>query len=104
MCRVFSIPNILIPNIELTAILCYYLSGRYDGRWKYEKRVSDFGDDYVTKKKKRHGNRGGRVHGHYCRVCGEFEANEKFSGKGHALTFAAPAKHCRKNAVTSLKT
>jgi hypothetical protein len=21
--------------------------------------------------------------GHYCRVCGRFRANEKFSGKGH---------------------
>ena len=23
-------------------------------------------------------------HGHYCRICGEYKANEKFSGKGHA--------------------
>ena len=23
-------------------------------------------------------------HGCYCRVCGEYKANEKFSGKGHA--------------------
>ena len=22
--------------------------------------------------------------GHYCRICGEYKANEKFSGKGHA--------------------
>lgn len=22
--------------------------------------------------------------GHYCRVCGRYRANEKFSGKGHA--------------------
>lgn len=22
-------------------------------------------------------------HGHYCKVCGECKANEKFSGKGH---------------------
>lgn len=22
--------------------------------------------------------------GHYCKVCGEYKANEKFSGKGHA--------------------
>lgn len=28
-------------------------------------------------KKKRH-------KGHYCRICGEYKANEKFSGKGHA--------------------
>lgn len=30
----------------------------------------------MTKKKKRHE--------HYCRICGEYKANEKFSGKGHA--------------------
>lgn len=23
-------------------------------------------------------------HGHYCKICGEYKANEKFSGKGHA--------------------
>ncbi len=31
--------------------------------------------DYMAKKKQQ---------GHYCRVCGEYKANEKFSGKGHA--------------------
>ena len=30
----------------------------------------------MAKKKKRQG--------HYCRICGEYKANEKFSGKGHA--------------------
>ena len=25
-----------------------------------------------------------KKHGHYCNVCGEYKANEKFSGKGHA--------------------
>ncbi len=25
-----------------------------------------------------------RPHGHYCKVCGEYKVNEKFSGKGHA--------------------
>ena len=25
-----------------------------------------------------------RPHRHYCKVCGEYKANEKFSGKGHA--------------------
>ena len=25
-----------------------------------------------------------RPHGHYCKICGENKANEKFSGKGHA--------------------
>lgn len=25
-----------------------------------------------------------RAHGHYCKVCGQHKANEKFSGKGHA--------------------
>jgi hypothetical protein len=30
----------------------------------------------MARKKKRQG--------HYCRVCGRYRANEKFSGKGHA--------------------
>lgn len=25
-----------------------------------------------------------KKHGHYCKVCGEYKPNEKFSGKGHA--------------------
>ncbi len=25
-----------------------------------------------------------RPRGHYCKICGEYKANEKFSGKGHA--------------------
>ena len=25
-----------------------------------------------------------RPHGYYCKICGEYKANEKFSGKGHA--------------------
>lgn len=25
-----------------------------------------------------------KKHGHYCKVCGQYKANEKFSGKGHA--------------------
>lgn len=33
--------------------------------------------------KKKRGQRG-RPQGHYCKVCGEYKANEKFSGKGHA--------------------
>lgn len=28
--------------------------------------------------------RQGRTQGHYCKICGEYKANEKFSGKGHA--------------------
>ena len=32
----------------------------------------------MAKKKKR------KPQGHYCRVCGEYKANEKFSGRGHA--------------------
>lgn len=28
--------------------------------------------------------RSGHSHGHYCKICGEYKANEKFSGKGHA--------------------
>lgn len=29
-------------------------------------------------------NKNKRPHGHYCKICGEHKANEKFSGKGHA--------------------
>ena len=29
-------------------------------------------------------NKSRRPHGHYCKICGEYKANEKFSGKGHA--------------------
>lgn len=25
-----------------------------------------------------------RKRGHYCKICGEYKANEKFTGKGHA--------------------
>ena len=31
----------------------------------------------MAKKKK-------KQQGHYCRICGDYKANEKFSGKGHA--------------------
>lgn len=31
----------------------------------------------MAKKKK-------RPQGHYCKICGQYKANEKFSGKGHA--------------------
>lgn len=34
-------------------------------------------------KKSKRGN-GNRPHGHFCKVCGEHKANERFSGKGHA--------------------
>ena len=32
-----------------------------------------------------------KKHGHYCKVCGEYKANEKFSGKGHASHIGMPA-------------
>jgi len=35
-------------------------------------------DDSMSKKKS------SRPHGHYCKICDEYKANEKFSGKGHA--------------------
>lgn len=34
-------------------------------------------DNQMAKKKK-------KQQGHYCRICGDYKANEKFSGKGHA--------------------
>lgn len=30
------------------------------------------------------GKQKNRPHGHYCKICGQYKANEKFSGKGHA--------------------
>lgn len=38
-----------------------------------------------------------RNHGHYCKVCGEYKANENFSGKGHA------AHICKKCAALPLE-
>ena len=46
--------------------------------------------------------------GHYCKVCGEYKANERFSGKGHAAhickTCAAlpPEKQSEEMALTRL--
>lgn len=46
--------------------------------------------------------------GHYCKVCGEYKANEKFSGKGHAVhickTCAAlpPEKQAEEMTLTRL--
>ena len=37
----------------------------------------------MSKKKK-------RPHGHYCKICGEYKANEKFSGKGHVAHICSP--------------
>lgn len=34
--------------------------------------------------------------GHYCRICGEYKANEKFSGKGHA-------QHICKSCMSAMK-
>lgn len=38
-----------------------------------------------------------KKHGHYCKVCGEYKANEKFSGQGHA------AHICRSCAALSVE-
>ena len=32
--------------------------------------------------------------GHYCKVCGEYKANERFSGRGHAAHSARNALRC----------
>ncbi len=40
--------------------------------------------------------RSNRPHGHYCKICGEYKANEKFSGKGHA------AHICKKTSTPSM--
>ena len=35
----------------------------------------------------------GRPHGHYCKICGEYKANEKFSGRGHATHICKACSH-----------
>ena len=34
-----------------------------------------------------------RPHGHYCKICGEYKANEKFSGKGHVAHICKSCSH-----------
>ena len=52
--------------------------GAFPGSWKCNRRK-------MAKHRK--------SHGHYCKVCGQYRANEKFSGKGHA---AHICKDCAK--------
>ena len=47
---------------------------------KLEAQVPDF----PPEQDRIHVANGMKKHGHYCKVCGEYKANEKFSGKGHA--------------------
>ena len=49
-----------------------------------------------SKDAERSGNVKMKKHGHYCKICGEYKANEKFSGKGHA------AHICKKCAAMPL--
>ncbi len=49
-----------------------------------------------------------KKHGHYCKVCGEYKANEKFSGKGHnahickVCAALSPEKRSEEMALTRL--
>ena len=43
-----------------------------------ESNQTEIGMMFMARKKSN------RLHGHYCKICGEYKANEKFSGKGHA--------------------
>ena len=43
----------------------------------------------------------GRPHGHYCKICGEYKANEKFFGRGHATHISKLLS--RRNVRFSLK-
>lgn len=45
----------------------------------------------MAKKKKK------KQQGHYCRICGEYKANEKFSGKGHAQHICKACMSAMKN-------
>lgn len=49
-----------------------------------------------------------KSHGHYCKVCGERKANEKFSGKGHdthickACAALTPERRAEMETITRL--
>ena len=51
-----------------------------------------------------------KKHGHYCKICGEYKANEIFSGKGHAahickICAALPSeKQAEEMTITRLST
>lgn len=49
--------------------------------------------DYMAKKKQQ---------GHYCRICGEYKANEKFSGKGHARHICKKCQSLPKDAQADM--
>ena len=36
-----------------------------------------------------------KKHGHYCKICGEYKANEKFTGKGMQPISAKLVLRCR---------
>ena len=38
--------------------------------------------------------------GHYCRICGEYKANEQFSGKGHARHICKQCQSLPEEAVS----
>ncbi len=41
--------------------------------------------------------------GHYCRICGEYKANEKFSGKGHAQHICKACMSRKKKGIDTLQ-
>jgi len=41
--------------------------------------------------------------GHYCKICGEIKANEKFSGKGHAAHICKSCASLYNNLEDDLK-
>lgn len=49
-----------------------------------------------------------KMRGHYCKICGEYKSNEKFSGKGHAAhickacVFLPPEKKSEMAAINRL--
>jgi len=50
----------------------------------YTKRHCNRKDCCRMATKKGKSSSGNKPHGHFCKVCGEHKANEKFSGRGHA--------------------
>lgn len=43
-------------------------------------------------------------HGHYCIICGEYKANEKFSGKGHKARICKKCSKLEPEKLNEIKT
>ena len=61
------------PEVTLTVAEC----GEFHNLGEFYENIPTVEESAMSKKKN-------HPHGNYCKICGEYKANEKFSGKGHA--------------------